>query len=86
MRYLTFGDSGLRVSELALGTMRLPHQHGRATAESRAIFEAFAGAGGNFIDTADAYGEAELLTRELVGAERERMVIGTKVHPAASRG
>ncbi len=78
MRYSTFGSSGLRVSEFALGTMRMPRDETGPTSESRAIFEAFAEAGGNFIDTADAYGEAEVLTRELVGADRERFVIGTK--------
>lgn len=78
MRYATFGHSGLRVSELALGTMRLPHERGSATAETRRIFETFVEAGGNFIDTADADGEAEVLTRELVGTEREKLVIGSK--------
>ncbi|GAB3277608.1 aldo/keto reductase [Parasphingorhabdus pacifica] len=78
MRYSTFGNTGLRVSEFALGTMRLPHDQGKATPESTAIFEAFAESGGNFLDTADAYGAAEQLTRTLVNTDRESFVIGSK--------
>lgn len=78
MRYLTFGRTGLRLSEFALGTMRMPHDQGKPTPESIAIFDAFVESGGNFLDTADAYGAAEQLTRALVGADREHFVIGSK--------
>jgi aryl-alcohol dehydrogenase-like predicted oxidoreductase len=74
MRYRTLGPTGLRVSELALGAMRLP---GDDPAECRAIFEVYAGAGGNFIDTADAYG-SEPIVKDLLGADRDHFVVGTK--------
>jgi aryl-alcohol dehydrogenase-like predicted oxidoreductase len=74
MRYRTLGPTGLRVSELALGAMRLP---GEDPAECRAIFTAYAEAGGNFIDTADRYG-TEPIVKDLLGAEREHFVVGTK--------
>jgi aryl-alcohol dehydrogenase-like predicted oxidoreductase len=47
---------------------------------SRKIFEAYAEAGGNFIDTADIYteGTSEKLVGEFVAAERERFVVATK--------
>jgi aryl-alcohol dehydrogenase-like predicted oxidoreductase len=47
---------------------------------SRAIFDAFAEAGGNFIDTANNYtnGTSETIVGECVRAERERYVIATK--------
>lgn len=77
MRFTTLGGTGLRVSELALGTMRMPHSD---LAESRRIFAAYADAGGNFLDTADKYGAgaAERLVRDLVGDARDRYVVGTK--------
>lgn len=66
--------------------MRMPHDETGTGSESRLIFEAFVEAGGNLIDTADAYGEAEVLTRELVGADRERIVIGSKFTPQRRAG
>ncbi len=74
MRYRTLGPTGLRVSELAMGAMRLP---GDDPAECRAIFDVYAGAGGNFIDTADAYG-SEPIVKDLLGADRDHFVVGTK--------
>jgi aryl-alcohol dehydrogenase-like predicted oxidoreductase len=49
-------------------------------AESRKIFEAFAAAGGNFIDTANNYtdGVSEQYVGEFVAAERDRFVVATK--------
>lgn len=57
MRYKLLGKSGLRVSELCLGTMTFGdvwQDWGLATPndECRKIFDGFAAAGGNFIDTA----------------------------------
>ncbi|MGX1808489.1 aldo/keto reductase [Nocardia sp. NPDC055321] len=72
MRYRLFGRTGLRVSELVLGTMAL-----REESETRRVLEVFAEAGGNFLDTASAYGTSE----EVLGAtitDRDRFVIGSK--------
>ncbi len=72
MRYRLFGRTGLRVSELVLGTMAI----GDAD-EYRRILNVFADAGGNFVDTASAYGASE----EMLGTvldRRDRFVIGTK--------
>ncbi len=74
MRYRTLGPTGLRVSELALGAMRLPSDD---PAECRSIFDAYAEAGGNVIDTADRYG-TEPVVKDLLGADREHFVVGTK--------
>jgi aryl-alcohol dehydrogenase-like predicted oxidoreductase len=48
--------------------------------ESRSIFDAFAEAGGNFLDTANVYtnGTSEKLVGEFVKGDRERWVIATK--------
>src|SRR5688572_18408896 len=82
MRYRLLGRSGLRVSELCLGAMTFGGEAAWMSdaAESRAMFDAFADAGGTFIDTASVYaaGESEKLVGEFVRAERDRFVIATK--------
>jgi aryl-alcohol dehydrogenase-like predicted oxidoreductase len=62
---MTFGEEG------ALGSTE---------AESKNVFDAYVGAGGNFFDTANIYshGMSEKLLGEYVGAERNRAVIATK--------
>src|SRR3546814_13956426 len=54
MRYRLLGKSGLRVSQVALGTMTFgtAADWSRPEEECRPVFEAFAEAGGNFLDTA----------------------------------
>ncbi|HEX7309360.1 aldo/keto reductase [Lentzea sp.] len=72
MRYRLFGRTGLRVSELLLGTMTL-----RSEDDARRVVGAYAELGGNFLDTASAYGESE----EVLGAvltRRDRFVVATK--------
>ncbi len=82
MRYKLLGKSGLRVSELALGTMTFGEDWGWGAdkATSRAIFEAFAEAGGNFIDTACNYteGTSEKFIGEFAAADRDYFVLATK--------
>ena len=82
MRYKLLGKSGLRVSELCLGTMTFGEDWGWGASkeESRKIFDAFAAAGGNFIDTANNYtdGTSEKYVGEFIGAEREYFVAATK--------
>ncbi|QBD80210.1 aldo/keto reductase [Ktedonosporobacter rubrisoli] len=82
MRYKLLGTSGLRVSELCLGTMTFGENWGwgATRAESRKIYEAFVEAGGNFLDTANIYteGESEKLLGEFIATDRERIVLATK--------
>lgn len=82
MRYKLLGRSGLRVSELALGTMTFGETWGWGASkdESRAIFDAFVAAGGNFVDTACNYtdGESERFVGEFIREDRERFVVATK--------
>lgn len=83
MRYKLFGrNTGLRVAEYALGTGMFGTRWGYGTEreESRRIFDTYAEAGGNFIDTSDRYqfGESEEWVGEFVGGERDRFVIATK--------
>ncbi len=82
MRYKLFGRSGLRVSELSLGTMTFGTDWGWGAdwERSKAIFEAYAKAGGNFIDTANRYteGTSERYVGELTAADRDHFVLATK--------
>lgn len=82
MRYTLLGHSGLRVSELALGTMTFGETWGWGAPEDecRRIFEAFADAGGNFVDTACNYtdGTSEEILGRLVAPDRDRFVVATK--------
>lgn len=82
MRYKLFGKSGLRVSEMALGTMTFGDDWGWGAPreESKRIFDAYVGAGGNFIDTACNYtdGTSEKLVGEFTASDRDYFVISTK--------
>ena len=82
MKYRLFGRSGLRVSELCLGAMTFGDVYawGASKDESRKIFEAFAAAGGNFIDTANRYqdGQSEEYVGEFVASDRSYFVVATK--------
>jgi len=82
MRYKLFGHSGLRVSELCLGTMTFGDDWGwgATKAESRKIFDTFAERGGNYIDTANNYtnGTSEKFLGEFIASDRDRFVVATK--------
>jgi aryl-alcohol dehydrogenase-like predicted oxidoreductase len=82
--YVTLGRSGLRVSPLCLGTMTFGTEWGWGSDEatSRAIFDQYLEAGGNFLDTADGYtgGKSEEMLGKFVSEQnlRDRVVIATK--------
>src|SRR5256712_12163583 len=81
MRIRTLGRTGLRVSEICLGAMTfgMP-EWGCDERESLALIDRFLEAGGNFIDTADAYSgtiSEEICGKALAG-RRTQIVIATK--------
>jgi aryl-alcohol dehydrogenase-like predicted oxidoreductase len=82
MDYTPFGRTGLRVSQLAVGTGNFGTGwgYGCDPDESKAIFNAYAEAGGNFIDTADVYqfGQSEEILGVLLRGRRENFVLATK--------
>jgi aryl-alcohol dehydrogenase-like predicted oxidoreductase len=83
MKYKLLGRSGLKVSELCLGTMGFGTEAGWGADKetSFAIMDAFANAGGNFIDTANIYklGTSEKIIGEFVSPrDRDFFVIATK--------
>jgi aryl-alcohol dehydrogenase-like predicted oxidoreductase len=90
MRYRLLGTSGLRVSELVLGTMTFGEDWGwgASKTESQAMFEAFAEAGGTFVDTANNYtdGTSERYLGEFVAADRDHFVLATKYTLSERKG
>ena len=88
MNYRTMGRTGLKVSELCLGTMQWGWSADEAT--SALVMDAFVAAGGNFIDTADVYsrwveGNPGGVSESMIGrwmlerGNRDQIVLATKV-------
>ncbi|MBC3372808.1 aldo/keto reductase [Pseudomonas sp. SWRI92] len=88
MKYLSFGKTGLRVSQVALGTGNFGTGwgYGADPDTSETVFNAYAEAGGNFIDTADAYqfGQSEELLGKLLAGRRDQFVLATKFSNGAA--
>jgi aryl-alcohol dehydrogenase-like predicted oxidoreductase len=82
MNYRLFGKSGLRVSEISLGTMTFGEDWGWGTGkdEARQIYDAYRAAGGNFLDTANVYtnGTSEEFVGEFIQDHRQEVVLATK--------
>lgn len=82
MRYKILGRSGLRVSELCLGTMSFGEEWGWGTDKkaSQEVFDAYAERGGNFIDTANRYteGTSEKFVGDFIASDRDHFVLATK--------
>lgn len=82
MKYASFGKTGLSVSQVVLGTGNFGTGwgYGADPDVSTAIFNAYAEAGGNFIDGADIYqfGQSEELLGTLLKGRRESFVLATK--------
>src|ERR1700751_2479675 len=87
MKYRLLGNSGLRVSEAALGTATFGEEWGWGSVkdEARKVYDAFREAGGNFIDTANSYtkGTSESFLGEFMKDHRQSMVLVTKYSTAA---
>src|SRR6186997_3300643 len=83
MQYKLLGRSGLKVSELCLGTMGFGTESGWGAEkeDSFAIMGAFGNAGGNFMDTANRYqnGTSEKIIGEfMTQQDRDYWVLATK--------
>lgn len=84
MKYRLLGNSGLRVSEICLGTMTFGTEWGTGAdkADSRRQFDLFLDHGGNFIDTANRYteGTSEEWLGEFIkeSGRKDELVIATK--------
>jgi aryl-alcohol dehydrogenase-like predicted oxidoreductase len=87
MEYKNLGRTGLKVSELCMGSMNFGWTAPRDNAAP--VFDAFVDVGGNFIDTADVYSRwasnsyaglaEELIGQWLKTKQRDQLIIATKV-------
>jgi len=88
MNYRNLGRTGLKVSNICLGTMQWGWTADEAA--SRTVMDAFVEAGGNFIDTADIYSfwaenNPGGVSEEIIGrwmkerGNRDQIVLATKV-------
>lgn len=95
MEYRSLGRTGLRVSELCMGTM----QFGWTTDEAHAfeVLDAYVESGGNFLDTADVYtrwfeGNPGGVAEQIIGrwmkerGNRQDLVVATKVRGTMGPG
>lgn len=78
MEYRRMGRSGLKVSEICLGTMTFGH--GADEAEAKRMVDLCFDAGVNFFDTADAYGggQSEVLLGKALKGRRREAIVATK--------
>lgn len=84
MKYRTFGPTGHSVSVIGMGTWRLNGDRSQAIAALHKGMEL----GVNHIDTAEMYGDAELIVGEAIKGRREDVFLVSKVLPqnASRRG
>jgi aryl-alcohol dehydrogenase-like predicted oxidoreductase len=82
MNYKLLGKSGLKVSELCLGTMTFGTDwgYGADKEESAKQYALFREVGGNFIDTANLYtnGTSETFLGHFMEGHRHEVVLATK--------
>jgi aryl-alcohol dehydrogenase-like predicted oxidoreductase len=81
MNYRTLGKTGLRVSEIGLGTMvHAGHFGPMDDKESLSAIETALDLGVNFIDTSDAYGAgySETLLGKALKGKRDKVILATK--------
>ncbi len=88
LKYRLLGRSGLRVSEISLGTMTFGEDWGWGSCEEEAkkIYTAYRNAGGNFLDTANIYtnGGSERFVGDFISGHRSDVVVATKYTNAMS--
>lgn len=80
MRYTLLGKSGVRISDLALGTMTFGEDWGSSEETSARMLDRYAEAGGNVLDTANVYtgGHSEEILGALLRGRRDEFVVATK--------
>jgi aryl-alcohol dehydrogenase-like predicted oxidoreductase len=93
MDYRQLGRSGLRVSELCLGTMTFGGAAGSTVGSTdvptaRRQLDMCLDAGVNLVDTADVYGDgaSEEAVGEIIRGRRDRLLLATKARFAAGNG
>jgi len=89
MEYTRLGTTGLEVSPICFGTWRFGLEHEDSGVmetdreQAHELLDAFADHGGNFIDTANGYGEGrseEWIGEWLADRDREDFVVASKCY------
>lgn len=78
MQYRLLGNTGIRVSQLCMGTMTFGREADKDA--SGAIFQRCLDSGINFFDCANVYGDgvAETILGELIADHRQQLIVTTK--------
>ena len=88
MNYQLFGQTGLNVSQIALGTGNFGTGwgYGSSQEDAKLVLDAYLDVDGNFIDTADVYqfGQSEQILGDLLQGIRHEVVLATKFSDGAS--
>ncbi|MFW5742682.1 MAG: aldo/keto reductase [Spirochaetota bacterium] len=86
MEYRQLGRSGLKVSELCLGTMTFGH--GTSEADAKRMVAAAFDSGINFFDTANSYADAqsELFLGKALAGRRDQAVVASKFYNPMGAG
>lgn len=86
MRFRRLGRTGLKVSEIGLGTLTFGNQVDQDTADD--LVHRALDAGVNFFDTADAYhgGLAEQYLGHALKGMRQQIILASKVHDQIGEG
>ncbi len=83
MKTVRLGHSGLKVTDLCLGTMIFGEASSRGTSadDAERMIHSYLDAGGNHIDTANvyAYGQSEMIVGQALLGRRDRVVLASKV-------
>ena len=87
MNYQLFGQTGLNVSQIALGTGNFGTGwgYGSSPEDAKLVLDAYLDVGGNFIDTADVYqfGQSEQILGDLLQGIRHEVILATKFSDGA---
>ena len=80
MEYRTFGQSGLQVPVVGMGTWQTFDVRGETGENNaRTIVDAALKAGANFFDSSPMYGQAERVLGKALEGRREQAFVATKV-------
>jgi aryl-alcohol dehydrogenase-like predicted oxidoreductase len=88
MRFKLLGTTGVRASQITLGTANFGNRwgHGATESDSAAILDTYIEAGGNVLDSADVYqfGQSEEILGALLKGRRDQLLLATKFTMGAS--
>ena len=86
MKYVPFGNTGVKVSEICLGTMTFGNEADEPVSVS--IMDCALERGVNFFDTADVYngGATEEIVGRWLSGRRDQIVLASKVHFPTGKG